>query len=683
MPRPVKNPPNPWASGHVEWLEEPPLAALELYEEEAKSIINENDSPDIGFQYSINPYRGCFHSCAYCLGGDTPILLGDGTTRPIRDLKVDDEIYGTVLRGKYRYYTKTKVLAHWQTLKPAYRITLEDGTAITASGDHRFLSERGWKYVTNADGRIQRAHLTTNNSLIGTGAFAAPPRESAEYRRGYLCGLIRGDGHLATYVYQREGRAHGNQYQFRLALADLEALRRAKRYLSGLAVGTHDFVFVEAVAGRKEMQAIRTSARESVERISELIAWPADPTSDWSKGFLAGIFDAEGSCSGVIRICNTAPAIIERTADCLRRFGFEYVVEALPREKPIYNVRLRGGLRERLRFFHTVGTAISRKRDIGGAALKSDAKLGVAAIEPLNLYLPMFDITTGTGDFIANGVVSHNCYARPSHQYLGFGAGTDFDRKIVVKTNAPELLRAELSRPSWKGETITFSGNTDCYQPIEASYELTRRCLEICLEFKNPISIITKGTLVRRDVELLAALAREARASVHISLAFADSETCRLVEPSTSTPAARLETIRILSEAGVPVGLALAPLIPGLNDSDIPELLRRAKEAGARHAFTGLVRLPREVLTVFQERISEAFPERAQKIFSSIEETRGGRMNDAAFGARMRGRGVRWEMITKLFELSCKRLGLNEAPLVPEGPSPFRRPSRQLSLFEV
>jgi DNA repair photolyase len=183
------------------------------------------------------------------------------------------------------------------------------------------------------------------------------------------------------------------------------------------------------------------------------------------------------------------------------------------------------------------------------------------------------------------------CYARPTHQYLGWGAGTDFDRKIVAKTNAPELLRRELARRSWRGDTLVFSGVTDCYQPLEAVYGLTRRCLETCLEFRNPVGVVTKGALVRRDADLLGALAREADATVYVSIPFADAETARAVEPNVAAPDQRLEAIAALSAAGVPTGVAVAPVIPGLTDSDIPRILARARAAGATKAFLTL--LPR------------------------------------------------------------------------------------------
>ncbi|KYF69335.1 radical SAM protein [Sorangium cellulosum] len=280
------------------------------------------------------------------------------------------------------------------------------------------------------------------------------------------------------------------------------------------------------------------------------------------------------------------------------------------------------------------------------------------------------------------------CYARPSHQYLGWGAGTDFDRKIVVKANAPELLEKELSHKGWQGDTIVFSGNVDCYQPLEASYELTRRCLEVCLAFRNPVGLITKGALVRRDVALLGELARRARARVHLSIPFADDAVARKMEPYASRSSLRFEAMRALSDAGVPTGISLSPMIPGLNDSDVPELLERARDAGAQTAFMMPLRLPREVLPVFDERLEEAFPDRAGKVRRGIQEMRGGKMNEAAFGARFQGAGPRWAAIQRLFEVHCQRLGLNVSRgsgevREGEGESTFRRPSRQGTLFDL
>ena len=277
------------------------------------------------------------------------------------------------------------------------------------------------------------------------------------------------------------------------------------------------------------------------------------------------------------------------------------------------------------------------------------------------------------------------CFSRPTHEYLGYGAGTDFETKIVAKVRAPELLRAELMRPSWRGQTLVFSFTSDPYLPLETHYQLTRRCLEVCLEFRNPVGIVTKSALVRRDRELLAQLAREASACVFFTIPFSDLETSRALEPHAPSPASRFQAMAELTEAGVPVGLAIAPVIPGLNDPHIPQLLKRAHEAGARQAFLNMLRLPGSVAPYFEQRLRERLPTKAERILSRIREARQGRLNSAAFGERMRGQGEYWQMIEKSFRVHAARLGFNlhDATSYPaERPTTFRRPSAQGNLFE-
>ncbi len=678
MPEPkrVWNPPNPYLTEHRELLGEPPAAALEIYEDESQSILSRNESPDIGFRWSVNPYRGCFHACAYCLHGDTLILMADGRTRALADLRVGDDIYGTIRHGVYRRYVRTRVLAHWSTVKPAYRLLLEDGTELIASADHQFLTNRGWKSVVGSQhGRARRPHLTRNVDLMGTGRFVESPPADAEYRRGYLSGMIRGDGTLGTYCYDGRRLARDVQHRFRLALADFEGLHRARRYLSAFEVPTDECTFGTLV-GLKPMRAIRTQARARVERIGELIGWPAASSLEWCRGFLAGIFDAEGSYSrGILRIANTDPEIIDRASSSLRRLGFDCTLD-VSNGRSVQYVRLRGGLREALRFFHRVDPAISRKRDIEGQALKSDAPLRVVNVQRLGVELPMFDVTSGTGDFIANGIVSHNCYARPTHEYFGFGAGTDFERKIFVKRNAPHLLEQAFRRPSWRGELIMFSGVTDCYQPLEAAWRLTRGCLEVCLAYRNPAAVITKSLLIRRDAPLLAALAREASVSVSLSIPFLDEQTARRLEPGAPTIRRRFETMEFLAKAGVPVGIGVAPVIPGLNDADIPGLLKEAKRCGASFAFHTLLRLPGSVKAVFFHRLREQLPLRAAKIEHRIRDTRDGKLYDSRFGRRHEGQGQYWEIVERTWEVWTKRLGFNrdEEDAVPQRQT-FRRPA--------
>ena len=288
------------------------------------------------------------------------------------------------------------------------------------------------------------------------------------------------------------------------------------------------------------------------------------------------------------------------------------------------------------------------------------------------------------------------CYARPTHPYLGFGAGTDFERKIVVKKNAVALLREAFEKKSWQGEVIALSGNTDCYQPLEAKYAITRGLLEVMEEYRNPVGIITKNALVRRDIDVLARLAKHASVRVTFSIAFADDALGRAMEPWASPISRRFEAMKMLSEAGIEVGQSLAPVIPGLNESDIPELLERGHAAGARYAFITLVRLSGEVLPIFVERLERAVPMRAEKVKNAIREMRGGgmigpgspgtpaRMNDARFGSRMTGAGERWRTIEQLFRVQVKRLGMNTEEALEDRGTTFRRPEklkRQLPLF--
>jgi len=572
----------------VRTFDTPEFRGFTFYEVHARSIINHvPDASRMPFRWTINPYRGCSHACAYCMGGDTPILMGDGRPKPLADVRPGDEIYGTVRSGNYRWYVKTGVKAHWSTVKPAYRVTLEDGTELISSGDHRLLSDRGWKHVTGSEhGADRRPHLTLNNKLMGIGEFASGPDKGADYRDGYLCGMIRGDGHVGSYAYARAGRVHRNVHRFRLALVDMEALRRTREYLLEHGISTREFLFQEAVGGFKPVYAIRTSALAHVGAIAELIRWPIEPALEWSKGFLAGIFDAEGSYSrGILRISNTDPGIVGQIRSALDRLRFEYRIEPSSRPNGLTAVRLRGGLREALRFFHTVDPAITRKRDISGKAIKGNAPLRVVSIEPLGIDLPMFDITTGTGDFIANGVVSHNCFARKTHTYLDLDYGRDFDTRIVVKVNAPELLRKELAQPKWSGEHIAMGTNVDTYQRPEGRYRLMRGIIEALRDFANPFSILTKGTLILRDLDLLIQSTAVTDVATNFSVGSVDPELWRLLEPGTPSPLRRLEAVRALNDAGVGCGVLMAPIVPFLSDTDeaIRDTVRAIGDAGATH----------------------------------------------------------------------------------------------------
>jgi DNA repair photolyase len=275
------------------------------------------------------------------------------------------------------------------------------------------------------------------------------------------------------------------------------------------------------------------------------------------------------------------------------------------------------------------------------------------------------------------------CYARPSHEYLSFGAGTDFDTKIVIKRDAARLLRKTFDRPSWKGDAVVFSGVTDCYQPLEASYRLTRGCLEVCAEYRNPVGIITKAPLIERDLDVLTELARNAHLRVTVSVPFWNQERARAIEPGVATPRRRMQTIATLAAAGIAVGVNVAPIVPGLDD-ELGTLLEAARDAGATYAGYVLLRLPGSVKEVFETRLRRELPLTADKVLHRIRETRGGGLYDARFGVRGRGEGPYAQMLGTLFETTCRKLGLARGFPGGSAPDTFRRPAKpepQLSLF--
>ncbi len=492
--------------------EVPSSIATSVEPDRARSIISTNDSPDIPFEQSINPYRGCEHGCAYCMSGDTAILMADGTTRPLAELRTGDSIYGTVRQGWYRRYVKTHVLAHWSVIEPAYRITLADRTTLVAGPHHRFLTERGWKFVTGTeDGRARRPHLTTSDILMGADVVWAASRKVAGY--GY------------------------------------------------------------------------------------------------------------------------------------------------------------------------VDSAITRKRDISGQALKSEARLGVAGIEPLNRAMRLYDIATGTEDFIANGIVSHNCYARPSHAYLGLSSGLDFETRLFYKADAARLLTAELAKPGYVCKPIVLGANTDPYQPIEKRLQVTRSILDVLRGCRHPVSIVTKGTLILRDLDVLADMARDGLASVAVSVTTLDAELKRKLEPRAAAPQARLAVVRRLAAAGIPVGVLVAPVIPAITDYELESIVEAAAAAGARSAGYVLLRLPHDLSALFREWLAEHYPERAQHVMSLVSALRGGRDNDPRFGTRMRGTGPLAELLRARFQLACRRCGIGGARSPPLVTTLFRPPgSGQLEL---
>ncbi len=530
----------------------PGFAGMTFYEVRAKSIINRVPGTSrVPFEWTINPYRGCSHACSYCLAGDTPVLMADGTLRPLATLRVGDAVYGTVGVGTDRRYVPTTVLDHWSTTKPAWRLVLADGTRLVASAEHRFLTRRGWRHV--ADGGTGRPHVTVGDVLLGPGGSAQPPKEDAEYKAGYLYGLVRGD---AALVRRRRG-GH----------ADAPAGRGATTVRDDRA----------GPAWTRADEYLRDTT------LPRALRRPDAPSDSFDRGFVAGLFDAAGRLDGLtVRLASQSEDLLTTAVAALGRLGF---AARHPRPRPFGSlpaVEAAGTLAEALRLWHATGISAPAP-EATGREVTGSAGATVTAVEPLGLDMPLYDITTGTGDFIADGVVSHNCFARNTHTYLDLDAGHDFDSKVVVKVNAGELVRRELGARRWRGQHIAMGTNVDCYQRAEGRYRLMPEIIAALRDHANPFSILTKGTLILRDLRLLRQAAAVTSVSLSVSVGFVDERHWRAVEPGTPSPRRRLDAVRTLTDAGFDVGVLMAPILPGLTDTDesIGETVAAIAAAGA------------------------------------------------------------------------------------------------------
>jgi len=275
------------------------------------------------------------------------------------------------------------------------------------------------------------------------------------------------------------------------------------------------------------------------------------------------------------------------------------------------------------------------------------------------------------------------CYARPSHEYLGFSSGVDFESKIMVKRDAAALLDYEFEKISWKPQTIMLSGNTDCYQPVERKLQLTRELLKVFLKFRNPVAVITKNALIQRDVDILRQLAELELVSVTISITTLNRNLSRKLEPRTSVPKKRIETIELMAKNNIPVGINLAPIIPGLNDEEIPSILKAASFAGAIWAGNVMLRLPYKIKELFIEWLHRNYPEKAFKIINRIKDTRGGKLSETEFGKRLSGEGEIAEAIHKLFKINCEKYGLNKRKVKLITKNFKRHQNAQMDLFSV
>ena len=584
----------------------------------SRSALAKNDSPDIGFDVSLNPYRGCEHGCVYCLDPRTPVLHADLAWRPLGEVRAGDVLVGfdeLPKRGSTRRLRPARVLAVWWSRKPALRLVTRASEVVTTA-EHRWLQARDFRWWTTRQ-------LAPGKSLRRIPLVSAPPVDD-DFRAGYVAAAWR----------EASGRR--------------EAHARILRYLRRLGVDD-----LGAPAQREMVDKLLC-----VERAS----------ASWRRGFLAGFADGEGH----------DPEVLERVRAYGASLGFEFVLGE--RGRGAAALRLLGSTAARLRFLATVRPAVRSVRESVFGREPAYAAEPIEAIERAGVR-DVVDIQTSTGTFFAAGLATHNCYARPTHEYLGFSAGLDFETKIVVKHDLPELLRAQLARKSWKPQVVALSGVTDCYQPIERKLRLTRRCLEVLAGFRNPCSIITKSRLVARDADVLQELARHQAVSVTLSLTTLDPDLARLMEPRAAQPRARLAAVEALAKAGIPVGVNLAPIVPGLTDHEIPKLAEAAAGAGARWAGWVMLRLPFATKELFAQWLADHFPDRRDKVLHRVAGVRDGKLYQTEFGVRQRGTGLYAGQIADLVELARRRHGL--ADRGPElSTSSFRPPGGdQLALL--
>jgi DNA repair photolyase len=552
----------------IRTFDAPEALDTRFYEVRAKSAINRvPKASQVPFSWTINPYRGCTHACLYCLAGWTPILMAGGGQRAIADLRVGDAIVGTVLdRNHRRRYVTTHVRDFWTTEKPVYRVTLADGTELESSGDHRFLTPNGWRHVAQGDGE-HRPTLRVGSRLVGTGQFQFGPKTYKEgYQNGYLCGF-------ASAMFGPESSP------------DISSLSHTTFY--GIPIAGRIREYLLATSRNRDRSLVLAGVDEPVEfeyrdPIHDILRRPIEPTLSWRQGFLAGLYDECGSCErDRLTLTPEDASLVGLAHASLEMLGFDVTVEP-SRYAGGKAVVVRGGLQAQLRFLHSVEPADARLR-LDDQYVKSTTDTKVVSIEPLGETRRLYDITTGTGDFIANGVVSHNCFARPTHKYLDMDAGRDFEKQIIVKVNIPEVLRVDLARPSWKREHIAMGTNTDPYQWVEGRYKLMRGIWEAMRDFANPCSILTKSPLVLRDLDLLLEIQERTTVTANFSVPTLNEGAWRETEPHTPSPRARLEAVAELNRAGIPCGVLIAPLMPGINDDprEVAKIVELATEAGA------------------------------------------------------------------------------------------------------
>lgn len=516
---------------------------------------------------ALNLYSGCSHSCSYCVHPNTLVLMGNGTSKRIKDIQVGDTIYGVkIINGSYRY-VKTQVLAHWSSMQYAYRVELKNGIYVICSEDHRWLDRRGaWKStVKKLSGIYNSSRLNTKTSHIrGIGKFTDSSKwnETVDYRHGYLCGIMQGDGCVGHW---KNKKTSGMSHHARLVMKDHEAIDRADRFFKQFKIKMirKPFPFGK---NKEELPGIITSQKNQVDQIQKIIQFPyrtEKPTHEFYRGFLAGIFDAEGSYSDVIRISNSDLKIMIKIQVALRQFRFEWKYDKGHQgpNKYVKTIRLIGGLSNVLRFFQIVQPAILRKTSIEGRQVKSlsDIHKGfkVKTIRPSKSKRKqrLFDITTGTENFIANGLISHNCFG-PDILHV---TRESFHSDIKPRENILARLTKDVEKLKGDDREILISFTSDPYQPIEEDLSITRYAIKILIANNLRFTILTKGgSRAARDFDLLEDYPK---CSFGTTLIFLDQNLADKWEVNTPRILDRIETIHKAHNLGIKTWVSLEPVI--------------------------------------------------------------------------------------------------------------------------
>ena len=555
------------------------------------------------FRWSLNPYAGCRHACVYCLGPNTPVLYADLTWRPIGNVRLGDVLVGFdeyPTADRYRYFRPAVVEAMWWSKRRTRRLITNRGEAVTTD-EHRWLrGDRHWWTSTR--------HLGPGRLLRSFDMYATGSDASEDYRAGYICGMTLGDGTFRYQPGQRSEKLGFPVPYWRVALGDYEPLERLVAYLATFGVRAAVRPFDAGHSSLRPMRKVETRSIANLGVVHSLVC-SERCSSDYYRGFLAGFFDAEGSLHGCnLRMTQKDPAVLERVVRYGARLGFDFRIERY--EDRCAEARLYGSLHDRVRFAALCRPAIARKGVVlAGQAMRLDP-VEVEAVEP-GPVTDVVDIQTSTGTFFAAGLATHNCFARQFYVQADHGGTADFAVRILVKENFPDVLRGELARPSWQGEAVVLGTATDPYQPAEGRFRLTRRTLEALLERANPFSMLTKSPLALRDLDLLAELARVTSVRVYFSITTVDLDLWRMLEPGTANPFKRLDVLRALRHAGVPAGVLMAPVLPGLTDSvaSIQSVAEAAKSAGAAFFGASALRLMPHVKDHYLGFVAGTFPE--------------------------------------------------------------------------